>query len=194
MTERGWVDFAKDMADAGASGIELNVYYIPTESIAPAREVEQQYVDVLAPSKAAVSIPVAMKVGPYFSSFANMAQQFDRAGADALVLFNRFYQPDFDIENRAVVPSIALSTPARDPVAAAVAVAPAWRASAPRSPPRPASTAPLRRIKYLMAGADVVMSTSRCCSRARRSSPDAGGHDGWMEQKGYPLSTSCEAA
>ena len=112
VTERGWVDFAKEMADAGARGIELNVEHIPTESHQTGAEVEQQYVDVLSAVKRAVSVPVAIKVGPYFSSFANMAHRFDQAGADALVLFNRFYQPDFDIETRTVVPSIALSTPA----------------------------------------------------------------------------------
>jgi dihydroorotate dehydrogenase (fumarate) len=86
------------MQDAGASGIELNVYYIPTETFKSGAEVEQQYVDVLSAVKANVSIPVAIKVGPYFSSFADMACRLEEAGADALVLFNRFYQPDFDIE------------------------------------------------------------------------------------------------
>ena len=100
--------------DAGRRrhGIELNVYYIPTETFRSGAEVEQQYVDVLSAVKASVSIPVAIKVGPYFSSFADMACQLEEAGADALVLFNRFYQPDFDIETRTVVSSIALSTPA----------------------------------------------------------------------------------
>ena len=95
------------MEDAGASGIELNIYYIPTEmgrTGARGRAAVRRYP---ARVKAAVTIPVAMKVGPYFSSFANMAGRLDEAGADALVLFNRFYQPDFDIENRAVVPSLA---------------------------------------------------------------------------------------
>ena len=99
VTERGWVDFAKDMQQAGAKGIELNVYYIPTEMYRTGARVEQQYLDVLKAVKAAVTIPVAIKVGPYFSSFAHMAGQLDAAGADALVLFNRFYQPDFDIED-----------------------------------------------------------------------------------------------
>ena len=79
VTERGWVDFAREMAEAGASGIELNVYYIPTESNQTGIEVEQQYVNVLSPSREPSRIPVAMKVGPYFSSFANMAHRFDRS-------------------------------------------------------------------------------------------------------------------
>src|SRR5215217_4342022 len=92
VTERGWVDFAKDMQAAGAKGIELNVYYIPTEMYRTGTQVEQQYLDVLRAVKKAVTIPVAVKIGPYFSSFAHMAGQLDAAGADALVLFNRFYQ------------------------------------------------------------------------------------------------------
>ena len=94
------MSFAKEMQDAGAKGIELNVYYIPDRDVSTGAEVEQQYLDVLSAVKAAVTIPVAVKVGPYFSSFANMAGRLDAAGADALVLFNRFYQPDFDIETR----------------------------------------------------------------------------------------------
>ena len=120
VSEHGWVSFAKEMEDAGASGIELNVYYIPTETFRSGAEVEQQYVNVLSSVKANVAIPVAIKVGPYFSSFADMAGQLDEAGADALVLFNRFYQPDFDIET-ADRGSLAHVEPTRrDSVAAAV--------------------------------------------------------------------------
>jgi dihydroorotate dehydrogenase (fumarate) len=110
-SDRGWVDFAALMEEAGARAIELNIYYIPTAMHRTGAQVEEQYVDVVARVKSAVSVPVAVKVGPYFSSFAHMAGRLDRAGANALVLFNRFYQPDFDIENRTVVPSLALSTP-----------------------------------------------------------------------------------
>ena len=99
------------MQEAGAKGIELNIYYIPTEMDRTGAQIEEQYLDVVARVKAAVTIPMAVKVGPYFSSFAHMAGRLDRAGADALVLFNRFYQPDFDIETREVVPSLALSRP-----------------------------------------------------------------------------------
>ena len=111
VSEHGWVAFAKDMEDAGASGIELNVYYIPTEPFRSGSEVEQQYVNVLSALKSRVSIPIAIKLGPYFSSFADMATQLDEAGADALVLFNRFYHPDFDIETQTLVPSLTLSRP-----------------------------------------------------------------------------------
>ena len=99
-SDRGWIDFATLMQEAGAKGIELNIYYIPTAMDRTGAQVEEQYLDVVARVKSAVTIPVAVKVGPYFSSFAHMAGRLDRAGADALVLFNRFYQPDFDIETR----------------------------------------------------------------------------------------------
>jgi len=159
VTEHGWVTFAGEMADAGASAIELNVYYIPTDPARTARDVEQQYVDVLTAVKRTVAIPVAIKVGPYFSSFANMAHRLDDAGADALVLFNRFYQPDFDIETRTVVPSISLSTPAE------IRLPLLWLALLyGRVRPSLAATTGVHgareAIKYLMAGADVVMSTS----------------------------------
>lgn len=185
VTERGWVTFAREMQDAGASGIELNVYYIPTETFRSGAEVEQQYVDVLTAVKAAVSIPVAIKVGPYFSSFADMACQLEEAGADALVLFNRFYQPDFDIEARTVVPSIALSRPDE------IRLPLLWisllygRLSASLAATTGVHGA-VEAIKYLMAGADVVMSTSALlqqgppfCARLLADMTT------WMERKGY---------
>ncbi len=106
----GWIDYAKKIQDAGASALELNVYYIPTDPKLTGDAVEQRYLDVLKAVKSAVSIPVAMKLSPFFSSMANMALRLDAAGADGLVLFNRFYQPDLDIEALEVVPNVTLST------------------------------------------------------------------------------------
>lgn len=106
----GWIDYAKKIQDAGASALELNVYYIPTDLKLTGDAVEQRYLDVLKAVKSAVSIPVAMKLSPFFSSMANMAMRLDAAGADGLVLFNRFYQPDLDIEALEVVPNVTLST------------------------------------------------------------------------------------
>ena len=123
-------------------------------------EVEQQYLDVLsAVEEPAVTIPVAIKVGPYFSSFAHMAGQLDEAGADALVLFNRFYQPDFDIETRTVVPSLALSTPAEIRLPLLWIALLYGRVKASLAATTGVHSA-VEAIKYLMAGADVVMSTS----------------------------------
>ena len=185
VTERGWVSFAKEMQDAGASGIELNVYYIPAETFRSGAEVEQQYVDVLSAVKATVSIPVAIKVGPYFSSFADMACQLEEAGADALVLFNRFYQPDFDIETRTVAPAIALSTPGEIRLPLLWIALLFGRVSASLA----ATTgvhSHVEAIKYLMAGADVVMSTSAVLQQGptffARVLADM---TAWMERHGY---------
>ncbi len=107
----GWIDYARKIEEAGADGLELNVYYIPTDLRMTSAEVEQIYVDILRDVKKSISIPVAMKLSPYFSATANMAYRLAETGADALVLFNRFYQPDFDLENLEVVPRLVLSTP-----------------------------------------------------------------------------------
>jgi dihydroorotate dehydrogenase (fumarate) len=106
----GWVRYARDIQEAGADALELNIYYLPTDSNLNGKEVEQIYLDVLRDVKEAVSIPVAMKLSPYFSALAHVARQMDEGGADGLVLFNRFYQPDLDIENLDVVPHLVLST------------------------------------------------------------------------------------
>jgi dihydroorotate dehydrogenase (fumarate) len=107
----GWTKFATQMEQAGADAIELNVYYIPTDMNLSGADVEQTYIDILQAVKTAVRIPVAMKLSPYFSNMANMAKRLDVAGADALVLFNRFYQPDIDLETLEVKPNVILSTP-----------------------------------------------------------------------------------
>ncbi len=106
----GWISHAKKMQEAGADALELNVYYIPTDPNRSGIEIEAMYIDVLRAVKKSVTIPVAMKMSPYFSSFANMAKRLDEAGADALVLFNRFYQPDIDLDKLEVVPNVTLST------------------------------------------------------------------------------------
>jgi len=108
----GWVKYAKNVEEAGADALELNVYYLPTDPSLSGSEVEKIYVDILKDVKQAVDIPIAMKLSPYFSSLANLAQELTGAGANSLVLFNRFYQPDLDIENLEVVPHLVLSTSA----------------------------------------------------------------------------------
>jgi len=105
----GWIDYACLIEEAGADALELNVYYIPTSTYMTGAEVEYLYLDILTDVKKVVSIPVAMKLSPYFSSTAHMANQLAEKGADALVLFNRFYQPDFDLEKLEVVPRLVLS-------------------------------------------------------------------------------------
>ncbi len=107
----GWIDYARKIQQAGADAIELNVYSIPTEMDRTSPEVEQAYIDIVKAVKSAVGVPVAIKLSPYFSNMANMAKRLDAAGADALVLFNRFYQPDINLANLEVQANINLSTP-----------------------------------------------------------------------------------
>jgi dihydroorotate dehydrogenase (fumarate) len=109
VTPGGWIDYARMMQQAGADGIECNVYLVPTRLDQDAAAIENVYLDILSAVKSAVTVPVAMKLSPFFSSMPNMAYRLDRAGADGLVLFNRFYQPDFDLEELAVVPNLVLS-------------------------------------------------------------------------------------
>jgi dihydroorotate dehydrogenase (fumarate) len=106
----GWIQYARKIQDAGADALELNIYYIPTSTEQKGEEVEQVYCDLVSAVKSSLRIPVAVKVSAYFSSLPNMAKRLEQAGADALVLFNRFYQPDFDLENLEVVPNLLLST------------------------------------------------------------------------------------
>lgn len=107
----GWTEFAAQIEQAGADALELNIYYIPTNPAMTGAQVEQTYLNILQVIKATVNLPVALKLGPYFSNFGNLACRLDEAGADALVLFNRFYQPDFDLEALEVRTNILYSKP-----------------------------------------------------------------------------------
>jgi dihydroorotate dehydrogenase (fumarate) len=106
----GWISYAKEFEKSGADAIELNIYYIPTDPELVSQQVEYMYTEVAKNVKNSVNIPVAIKLSPYFSSMAYMARKFDQIGVDALVMFNRFYQPDFDLEKMEVVPNLVLST------------------------------------------------------------------------------------
>lgn len=105
----GWTGYAQQMEQAGADALELNIYYVPNDPNLSGAEVEQKYIDLVKAVKGSVKIPVAVKMGPYFSSVANMTKKLADAGADGLVLFNRFYQPDYDLEALEVVPNLILS-------------------------------------------------------------------------------------
>ncbi len=107
----GWTKFAAEMERAGADAIECNIYYIPTDPRKTAEDVEKTYLEILRAVKSTVRIPVAIKLSPYFSNLANMAHRLDEAGADGFVLFNRFYQPDIDLEALEIRPNVLLSTP-----------------------------------------------------------------------------------
>ena len=105
----GWLDYAKKIEEAGADGLELNIYFIPTTDTLFGLDVETLYLDILASITEQVNIPVAVKLSPFFSALPNFVTRLDEAGADALVLFNRFYQPNIDVEQKKVSPNLALS-------------------------------------------------------------------------------------
>src|SRR5579863_7679490 len=107
----GWTSYAKAIQQAGADALELNIYSIPSDMDLSAAEIEQTYLDILKAVRSAIHIPLAVKLSPFFTNFANMAKRLDLAGANGLVLFNRFYQPDIDLESLEVRPNILLSTP-----------------------------------------------------------------------------------
>jgi dihydroorotate dehydrogenase (fumarate) len=110
-TPGGWVEYAQKIEQAGADAIELNIYWIPTDPSLSSVRIEDTYVEILRSVKAQVAIPVAVKLCPFFTNFANMARRLEAVGADGLTLFNRFYQPDIDLESLEVTPNTLLSTP-----------------------------------------------------------------------------------
>ena len=185
ITPGGWTDYARAMQDAGAAAVELNISYLPGSPSISGRDVEQRHVDVLARVQDAVTVPVAVKLSPHFSSTGEMARRLDEAGADALVLFNRFLQPDIDEETLAVVPAFGLSSPAeaRLPRTWIALLHGRVRASL-------AATTGVEGggdvAKYLLAGADVVMTASALL----RHGPEHArvlldGLSDWMRQKGF---------
>lgn len=158
-TPGGWVEIARQIEQAGADAIELNIYWIPTDPSLSSIRIEDTYVEILRSVKEQVNIPVAVKLSPFFTNFANMARRLESVGADGLVLFNRFYQPDLDLEQLEVTPNILLSTPMamRVPLRWIAILRGQLRLSL-------AATSGIHRasdaLKMLMAGADVTMMCS----------------------------------
>ena len=158
-TAEGWIAYARQIEEAGARALELNVYFIPTDLSMNGQAVEQRYLDILRAVRDAVMIPVAVKLSPYFSAFGNMATELDRAGADALVLFNRFYQPDIDLAQLSLLNDLELSRriEIRLPLLWIAVLAGRVRASLAATTGVESSD---EVLKYILAGADVVMTTS----------------------------------
>ncbi|MEY4135622.1 MAG: hypothetical protein RL386_1972 [Bacteroidota bacterium] len=159
ITPEGWATFAHDIEAAGADALEVNIFYIPADIRLSAEAVEQRYLDIIRILKSTVRIPVAVKLNPYFSAMGNMAFRMADAGADALVLFNRFYQPDFDIERLQVLSDLQYSA------ASEIRLPLLWLAILyGKVPVSLAATTGVQgaeeAIKYLLAGADVVMTAS----------------------------------
>ena len=159
VSKGGWMSYAGKMEEAGADAIELNIYYVATDPKRDSADIEKMYLDNIRHVKEAVSIPVSVKTGPYFSAFANMAMKMEEAGADGLVLFNRFYQPDIDLEDLEILPSLQLSHSfeKRLPLRWIAILRPLVKASL-------AATTGIHSaedvIKMVLAGADVAMMAS----------------------------------
>ena len=185
VTPGGWTSYARAMQDAGAAAIELNIYYIPGDPRITGREVEQRHVDILQRVKDTVTVPVAVKLGPHFSSVGEIALRLDQAGADGLVLFNRFLQPDIDAQTLTVRPAVDLSSPAE-------ARLPRTWISLLRNHLRASLAAttgvegPADVVKYLLAGADVVMTASALIRHGpRHAAVLLDGLAEWMTGRGY---------
>jgi len=181
----GWTEYAKQIQQAGADALELNIYSIPTDMDVSGEVVEDNYLNILRAVKAEVTIPVAVKLSPFFSNFANMAKRFDEAGANGLVLFNRFYQPDIELESLEIKPNLLLSTPMamRLPLRWIALLHGKLNASL-------AATSGIHRasdaLKMLMVGADVTM---LCSTIIRHGAPQIGMMErdmvDWLEEHEY---------
>jgi dihydroorotate dehydrogenase (fumarate) len=159
VTPGGWVDYSRAMQDSGAAAIELNIYSLPGDVHTSGRDVEQRHVDVLSRVKDAVDVPVAVKLSPYFSSTGEVALRLDEAGANGLVLFNRFLQPEIDADLLAVVPEVSLSSPAEARLPRTWIALLYGRVQAALAATTGVETS-TDVAKYLLAGADVVMTAS----------------------------------
>ena len=195
VTSGGWTGYASELERAGAAAIELNIYHLPSAPRLPplasarspfisGREVEQRHVEILAAVKAAVGIPVAVKLSPYYSSMGEMALRLDQAGADGLVLFNRFLHTDIDPERLAVTDGFGLSSPADGRLPRTWIAHLAGRVSASLAASGGVEDAS-DVAAYLLAGADVVMTTSALLRHdAEYALVLLGGLTAWMARQG----------
>jgi dihydroorotate dehydrogenase (fumarate) len=181
----GWMDYAKLMQEAGADAIELNIYYVPADPNLTAGQIEAMYVEAVKAVKAAVTVPVAIKLSPYFTNMAYTARQLSDAGADGLVLFNRFYQPDIDLDSLEVVPNLVLSSPSemRLPLRWIAILYGHVKADL-------AGSSGIHRaedvLKTIMAGASSVQVCSTLIVHGiKRASEILKGVEGWMEEHDY---------
>ncbi|MEY2519704.1 MAG: hypothetical protein QOF24_1463 [Verrucomicrobiota bacterium] len=181
----GWIRYARQIAEAGADALELNIYKIPTRTKVTGSTIEKGYIDVVRTIRLQTTLPLAVKLSPYFSNFANMAAAFDAIGGDALVLFNRFYQPDIDIEKMEVTPNLTLSVPADMRLALhwiGILFGKIGCSLAATSGIYQATDA----IKMVMAGADVTM---LCSALMRHGIPHIQRIEmemtAWLEQHGH---------
>ena len=185
VTPGGWVEYARAMQESGAAAIELNIYNLPGDPAVSGRDVEQRHIDVLRRVKEAVDVPVAVKLSPYFSSTGEMALRLDEAGADALVLFNRFLQPDINPDRLAIGSQIGLSTPVEGRLPRTWIALLHGRLRCSLAATSGVETAE-DVAKFLLAGADVVMTASALLRHGIEYAADLlTGLTTWMSQKGF---------
>jgi dihydroorotate dehydrogenase (fumarate) len=183
-TPGGWTGYARAMQDAGAAAIELNIYYLPGDPFVPARDAEQRYLDILIAVKSAAGIPVAVKLTPFFSSLGEMALRLEQAGADGLVLFNRFMQTDINAGSLTVSTGFKLSSPAEATLPRSWIARLRGRLHASLAASTGVETA-ADVAAYLLAGADVVMTTSSLLRHGpAHVTALLDGLTAWMDRKG----------
>jgi dihydroorotate dehydrogenase (fumarate) len=159
ITTEGWIDYSKQMEQAGADGIEVNIFFIPADIAMSSSEVEHRYLNIITAIKQTVKIPVAVKLNPYFSAMGNMALRMKNAGADALVLFNRFYQPDFDINELIIKTDLQYSESSEIRLPLLWIALLYGKVKLSMAATTGVQSA-IEVIKYILAGADVVMTAS----------------------------------
>ena len=184
-SRQGWTGFARSMQEAGAAAIECNIYYLPGDPDITGRDVEQRHLDILQDVKAAVTVPVAVKLHPYFSSIGEMVLALDRAGADGLVLFNRVLQPDIDPDRLTPASGVHLSHPGEGRLALTWIALLRGRLKASLAASTGVGTA-ADVARYLLAGADVVMTTSALLRNGTGYAARLiDGLSTWMTSKGF---------
>ncbi len=190
----GWIRYAKEIEQAGADALELNIYYLATDPAMTSQKIDQMYIDLVGHVRSSVRIPVAVKLGPYFTAIPNIAFRLDQAGANALVLFNRFYQPDFDLETLEVAPNLILSSSAELLTRIHWAAILFGKIKADLAITGGIHT-PEDIVKSMMAGARVAMTTS---ALLRHGIEFAGvmlsGLEEWMEEHEYESVASMQGS
>jgi dihydroorotate dehydrogenase (fumarate) len=185
VSDAGWLDYAVELEQAGAAALELNLYLLPTDVAVSGREIEQRYLDIVRHVKAKVSIPVSVKLSPFFTAAGNVVTQLEATGADGVVLFNRFFRPDFDLETLSVKREVALSTPAD------IHLPLTWIALLSRHLELSLAAGTgvdshVEVVKFLLAGADVVATTSALLRHGPEHMTSlVDGLGRWLSQNGF---------
>jgi dihydroorotate dehydrogenase (fumarate) len=181
----GWIEYARKIQDAGADGLELNLYYLPVDIALTSSQLEDNYIKLVSDIRASIKIPLAIKLAPFFTALPNFASRLVEAGADGLVLFNRFYQPDLDLENLEVVPNLVLSNSdeLRLPLRWIAILYGKVKADLALTT---GVHSPDDAIKAIMAGANVTMTTSALLKRGTQAIAQIlDGMEAWMTEHDY---------